>query len=70
MKTTKQIKSKAEELQKRLTGQHIYENFGQKEIRDLDTFIGDIWGYSYFDRAEVNQIKISFFHWCTTYTKK
>ena len=68
MKTIKQIKAKAENLKEKLQGKPIRENFGDEEIRTLEDFIGNFWGYSYFDRAEITQITIGFSHWCITCT--
>lgn len=61
------IRRKAETLQRNLSGKRVYENFGEKEQRVLDEYIGSIYDYDYFDRPVVSGIANDFFEWCSTY---
>lgn len=67
MRTVDQIRKKAGSLKKKLEVKPIVENFGDKEIRELENFIGYLYGYSYFDRLAINQIQKEFFDWCCNF---
>ena len=71
MKTIKQIEQKVKRLQSRLRGCLVYENFGEKQVKELEDFIGDIYEYSYEERKYINIIVREFSNWCcnhhTTY---
>ena len=64
MKTLDNIKFKSHLLQRRLSSKEIVENFGDKEIRELEDFVGDIYGYSYYNRLEIIKILNLFSEWC------
>lgn len=65
MKTVNQIRKKAEALKSELRNEKVlYENFGYKEQQQLDTFIGNIYEYSYEDRIAITAITSTFFDWC------
>ena len=66
-RTIKQIWNKVESLENRLKAKKICENFGDKEIRELDNFIGDIYSYDYFDKIEIISIQKVFMDWCANY---
>ena len=68
MKTLNQILKKSAQLQYRLTKKQVHENFGDKEMRALDDFIDDIYGYSYDERLAINKITENFFDFCVNYT--
>ncbi len=68
MKTIKQIQQKANLLKKRLQNKSICENFGEKEISQLDLFIGPFWDYSYEMRQQIIPIQSDFSDWCMNYT--
>ena len=68
MKTLNQILKKSAQLQYRLTKKQVHENFGDKEMRVLDDFIDDIYGYSYDERLAINKITENFFDFCVNYT--
>ena len=71
MKSIKQINAKVKTLTTKLQAEKaVYENFGDKEERDIDDFIGDRYEYSYADRLEINGIVIKFANWCSDYTIK
>lgn len=69
MKTISQIRKKTNQLKSNLSKKQIVENFGDKEIRKLESFIGDIYAYSYLDRLEINGITELFFNWCINYIR-
>ena len=68
MKTLNQILKKSAQLQYRFTKKEVRENFGDKDMRILDDFIGDIYGYSYDERLAINEITGNFFNFCVNYT--
>lgn len=68
MKSIKQINLKIIELKTNLQIAPIVENFGIKELRELNDYIGDVYEYPYFDRMEINILTSSFFEWCATAT--
>lgn len=67
MKTPKQIERKIATLKKRLNGRRVYENFGEKEQRELDDFIGFIHDYDYKSKPIVTTMVNEFCEWCYTY---
>lgn len=66
MKTVSQIERKISMLKRRLSGKRVRENFGDKEQRELDEFIGDI--YSQANRLFILGLRDNFIAWCQTYT--
>ena len=68
MRTTKQIKDKIDALKQKLHKKQVYENFGDKEQRELDEYIGDIWDYDYSNRMIIAPMTKQFFEWCYNYT--
>ena len=69
MKTLSQIRKKANYLKNKLSKtKNIYENFGDKEQRQLNDFIGNEWDYDYFTRLEINNIQSDFFNFCINYS--
>jgi len=64
MKTLDQIRHKSHQIQRKLENKKIVENFGNKEERELEEFVGDIYGYSYYSRLEIIQILNQFSEWC------
>jgi len=70
MKTIKQIEKKIEKLKAKLKNKTICEDFGDKEIRELDLYIDMIYDYDYSTRQEIFSLKNNFFNWCGTYNGK
>lgn len=70
MKTNPQILKKIAALKTSLKKRQIYENFGQKEVRKLEEFIGPVSDYTYYDRLENIKIISDFDNWCLNYTGK
>jgi hypothetical protein len=69
MPTVKQVQAKANALQKKLTGKTVVENFGQREVRQLQDFAGNIFtDYPYSERRQVLGIIDRFDSWCMNYT--
>ena len=68
MKTTKQIRNKIDTLKQKLRKKRIVENFGDKEQRELEVYIGSIWDYDYSDRMLIASMTKQFFEWCYNYT--
>jgi hypothetical protein len=55
-KTIRQIHDKIDKITKKLKKKSkIYENFGEKEAKQLDKYIGDIWDYSFNERHDIRQ---------------
>ena len=46
----------------------IYENFGEKESRQLDEYIGDIWNYDFNERHDINRAVFYFDKWRGEYS--
>ena len=69
LKTVKQIKNKIQSLKNKLEKKQLKENFGEKEQRELDDFIGDVWEYDYCDRMIIISLTKNFFEWCYNYIK-
>lgn len=70
LKTLNQVDKKIEKLKNELEQQgEVYENFGDKQIRQLDNYIGDIYGYSYSERLSILTKIKNFVEWCGNYTK-
>ena len=68
MRTIEQIKNKVKSLTLKLKKKSLYENFGEKEIRMLNDYVGDIYAdYSYGDRLTIYKIINEFSDWCGTY---
>lgn len=70
MKTLKQIEYKILYLKKKLQNKTIVENFGKKEIQNLDNYVGDVYLYNYLSRLKIINIINSFNSWCMNYTGK
>jgi hypothetical protein len=70
MKKIREIRKMVNVLIKRLNGQKVVENFGEKEIHILEQFIGDIWEYPYDARMEIISLTNEFASWCSNYTGK
>lgn len=68
MKTIKRIQRKMDFLKKKLRSKLICENFGEKEISQLDLYIGPLWDYSYKMRQQIIPIQSEFSDWCMNYT--
>ena len=68
MKTLLQIKRKAAALKRGLKEKPIVENFGEKQMRTLDDYVGDIYDYPYPGHMEIITITHDFFDWCVNYT--
>lgn len=68
-KTIQAIRKKADQLKNKLDGKPIKENFGQKEVRQLEDF-SDIWSLDYNDRLTAIKIIDSFNNWAMNYTGK
>lgn len=66
-KTVAAIRKKAEQLKKKLDGKPVKENFGQKEVRQLEDF-SDIWSLNYDDRLKAIKIIDDFNQWAMNYT--
>lgn len=66
-KTIQAIRKKSDQLKKKLDGKHVKENFGQKEVRQLEDF-SDIWSLDYNDRLTAIKIIDSFNNWVMNYT--
>jgi hypothetical protein len=71
MKTTHEIVKKVDKLRKKLIlkarTNGLYENFGEKEERELKDFIGDIYDYPYPAREGLWRIERSFFNWSSNF---
>ena len=68
MRSLSDIKSKIFSLKKKLSNELVMvENFGEKEIRKIDDFIGDIWEYPYSQRQKIISLTNKFCDWCATY---
>ena len=68
MKTIIQIKQKIKRLQSRLRGCSVCENFGEKQIKELGDFVGDIFEYSYEERKIVVSLINDFSRFCYNFT--
>ena len=67
MRTVAQVRRKADSLKKKLEPKPIVENFGDKEIRELENFIGNSYNYSYLDRLAIDRIQKEFYSWCCNF---
>lgn len=65
-KTIQAIMKKADQLKKKLDGKPVKENFGQKEVRQLEDF-SDIWSLDYSDRLKAIKIIDNFNNWVMNY---
>ena len=54
-------------IESRLKKKPLVENFGDKEIRELEDFIGDIYEYPYGTRLIVQDRIQDFCDWCANY---
>ena len=63
-KSLDQIRHKSHSFKRRLENEKITENFGGKEERELEKFVGDIYEYSYYARLEIIKILNEFSEWC------
>ncbi len=61
------IRRKVTSLKRGLVGKQVYENFGEKEQRELDDYIGDFCDYPYEDKLIIIGIYNDFSKWCQTY---
>ena len=68
MKTKTQILKRIAALKTTLKKKQIYENFGQKEVRKLEEFIGPVYDYPYETRLENISLISAFDDWCMNYT--
>ncbi len=68
MRTIKQIQQKANSLKKKLQNKSVCENFGEKEISQLDLYIGPFWDYAYQIRQQIVPVQAEFSIWCMNYT--
>lgn len=72
MKTFDQIRRKIKKLKKSLIAKAkasgLWEDFGDKEQRLLDGFIGDVYAYDYTTRQKINAVTSQFSDWCMNYT--
>lgn len=64
MKDIKQIENKINQLMIKLSKKPLRENFGDKEIRELEEYVGYIWDYSYEERMKIMKLQSEFFTWC------
>jgi len=70
MKTFTQIANKARALKDKLSKVKrgdIYENFGDKECRELEDFIGDFYSYDISTRAKIIATQTTLRSWCERY---
>jgi len=67
MKTPCQVRNKIIKLKKKLKSSPICENFGDKEIRALDDYVGDIYEYSWADKQVIFSMMDEFQNWCANY---
>uniref|UniRef100_A0A6M3LWQ1 Uncharacterized protein n=1 Tax=viral metagenome TaxID=1070528 RepID=A0A6M3LWQ1_9ZZZZ len=63
-KSVTQIKKIILTLKKKLSKKKVYENFGDKEIRQLQEFVGNAYDYPYEIRLEIQKITNEFSNWC------
>ena len=72
MRTLPQIYKKADSLQRELRLKAelrgVYENFGDKEEKTLQNYVGGVYDYDYFTRLTVEKILSAFFDWRTGFT--
>lgn len=68
MKTLQQIKRKADSLRASLQHKPICENFGEREVRNLDAYIGDVYAYPWRDRPAIIRVRDEFSDWCMNFT--
>jgi len=68
MKSIKTIESKIKQLQGRLKKKLLVENFGDKEQKILEDFVGDIYEYPYAERLIITDRIDDFSQWCMNYT--
>jgi hypothetical protein len=69
-RTIMQIGRKSQVLRERLSKKKVYENFGDKEQRKLDSFIGDFYSYTQEERKYILKIVVAFIDFCQNYTGK
>ena len=67
MRTFTAICNKIEQLKDNLAKKEVYEDFGQKEIHELNDFIGDFWSYDNLERLAIMTVQTNFSNWCGTY---
>jgi hypothetical protein len=67
-KNIKEIQKKADQLKKKLNGKPVRENFGQKELRQLEDFTGWVGAYDSPDRQKITKIIDDFSNWVMNYT--
>lgn len=60
----KQIENKIKRAKVRLLQQEIKENFGQFEVRKLESEIGNIYDYPYQERQKILTAINQFDSWC------
>ena len=68
MKSIKLIEQKIKQLQTKLKNKSLAENFGDKEQRILEDFVGDIYEYPYGTRLIIQDRIHDFSEWCMNYT--
>ena len=69
-KTVRQVLAKRDRLKARLRKQEPRENFGDREVRRLEDYVGAIWDYDYHHRRTIDAIVREFARWCSEYTGK
>jgi hypothetical protein len=70
MKTISQVARKTKLLKEKLKKKPLVENFGNKEQRQLDDYVGYTYDYPYFERQKILAITNGFFSWCINYTRR
>ena len=68
MRSVTEILKMTDRLQRNLRKKKIVENFGDKEQRILDVFVGDIYEYPYQTRGDIQDIIKNFALWCMDFT--
>lgn len=66
MKTVKQIQNKINSLMIKLSKKPLKENFGQKEIRELQDYVGCIHDYGWPEKPEILNLEKDFIEWCAS----
>ena len=68
MKSIKLVELKIKQLQAGLKKKSLVENFGDKEQRILEGFVGDVYEYPYGTRLIIQDRIHDFSEWCMNYT--
>lgn len=67
-KTVTEVRRKIEQAKRKLRTKPFVENFGQKEVRKIQDFAGDLMDYDYLIRLEISGMIDGFSDWCMNYT--